>query len=101
VKAEARAGSGPQTDAEKALRDAALSLWLGMGKADPTGDLRHLRAGVMYLERAIGREVIRLRKKGHTWAEIGDALSMTRSAAQQRYAAVVPAVRRARSSAGN
>jgi len=94
VRSESNAGSGPETEAERTLRDAALSMWLGMGQADPAGDLRHLNSGRMYLERAIAREVIRLRKAGTSWAVIGDALSMTRSAAQQRYAAVVPAVRR-------
>lgn len=93
MRAERGAGSGPITDAEKHLREAALSIWLDMGAGDPVSTLRHLDAGRRYLERAIGREVVALRKKGRTWAEIGDALNMTRSAAQQRYSDVAPKVR--------
>lgn len=93
MRAERFAGGQPITDAEKVLRDAALSIWLDMGKADPVSTLRHLDAGRRYLERAMGREVVRLRRQGHTWAEIGDALNMTRSAAQQRYSDVAPKVR--------
>lgn len=83
---ESPANLGPVTEAEKAMREAALGQWLGMGAADPVGDLRHLAQSRMYLDRAITREVAALRKRRRTWAVIGDALGINRSAAQQRYA---------------
>ncbi|UGS26581.1 hypothetical protein K8F61_18525 [Microbacterium resistens] len=56
-----------------------------MAKADDweLGELLSLRDEV---EDAISRAVVGLKAQGHSWQYIGDALGITRQAAQQRYA---------------
>lgn len=56
-----------------------------VAKADDweLGELLSLRDEV---EDAISRAVVGLKAQGHSWQYIGDALGITRQAAQQRYA---------------
>jgi hypothetical protein len=53
--------------------------------ADPVEGLRHLASLVRATDKALKETVTRARTSGRTWAEIGDALGMSRQAAWERF----------------
>lgn len=50
-----------------------------------TEHLRNLSAAVANVQSEIQRSVEKLREEGMSWAQIGDALGVSKQAAQQRY----------------
>ncbi len=56
--------------------------------AEATAWLEHLRGEQSAIDAQIASEITVLRRNGVTWEQIGQALSITKQAAQQRYGKV-------------
>jgi len=77
---------------------AAEASYLLRVTTEPLIAVRALTTIEVEARRVLTEMVEEARKAGHTWVEIGEALGVTRQAAQARYGGSEPAARRARRS---
>ena len=86
---DARTGVGdtrfmsPRLDAEQ--RDEQVRVAVELGSSEPLGQLRGLRAADRQLDVWQRQTVSRAREQGASWAEIGEALGVTKQAAWALY----------------
>lgn len=70
-------------DAEQ--RDEQVRVEVELGSSDPLGQLRGLRAADRQLDVWQREAIARARQQGASWAEIGDALGVSKQAAWALY----------------
>lgn len=79
-------GASPSPLAADTVRDELASQVTP--ELDPLERLRSVRASRVEVDRAEGVAWVEARAAGHSWLVLGDAVGISRSAAQQRHAAL-------------
>ncbi|WP_308258401.1 ClpX C4-type zinc finger protein [Saccharothrix obliqua] len=74
-------------DADDGPGEAHVPEWSVMSDDELLGQLPRIAANADRIETGLRERVAELRARGVTWARVGDALSMTRQSAWQRFSA--------------
>ena len=75
----------PENDEFASFADRVLAVMARRAASGDPEDLARLREVIDKAEASLGLAVAGLRSQGHSWAQIGQALGMTRQSAWERF----------------